>query len=88
MGHLPWPPFGQRSVLWSEHPVPKAISLGAMIPFAAADPAPRSCRGQFISTPVDVFGPGRRAVAEMFFGDDPHAVRNAERFLQDNISGL
>jgi hypothetical protein len=29
--------------------------------------------------------PGRRPVAEVFFGDQPHAVQDAEQFLQTNI---
>ncbi len=29
-----------------------------------------------------MFGPGRREVADQFFGDYPRAVQDAERFLQ------
>jgi hypothetical protein len=35
------------------------------------------------SVQPSAFGPGRRAVATMFFGDYPTAVRDAERALQE-----
>jgi hypothetical protein len=62
-----------------------AVSLTAM-PSASADTAPQSCSGQFISTAVTgPLGPGRQSVAQFFFGDQPHAVQDAEFFLQNNI---
>jgi hypothetical protein len=62
-----------------------ALSLGMLATPASADPAPQACRGEVVSTAVQVFGPGRRAVAEQFFGDYPQAVQDAERFLQTVI---
>ena len=62
------------------------VALGIVAAPATADPASQSCRGQFVSTVVQgPLGPGRRAVAETFFGDDPHAVQTAEQFLQTVI---
>jgi hypothetical protein len=62
-----------------------AVSLAA-IPSASAAPAPQSCPGQFVSTAVTgPLGPGRHSVAQFFFGDQPHAVQDAEFFLQANI---
>jgi hypothetical protein len=47
-----------------------AIGVGVFVPAAAAEPNAQS-------------GPGRRAVATMFFGDAPTAVRDAQRALQE-----
>ena len=62
-----------------------AIGAGVVAAPAAAGPAPQSCRGEVVSSSVQpsAFGPGRRAVATMFFGDYPQAVRDAERALQE-----
>ena len=60
--------------------------MEALIQTAAAAPAPQSCRGEVVSSPVQpsAFGPGRRAVANLFFGEfGPKAVQVAERTLQD-----
>ena len=62
-----------------------ALMLGMLATPASAEPAPEACGGQVVSTAVQVFGPGRRAVAERFFGDYPTAVQDAERFLQTVI---
>ena len=66
-----------------------AIGVGVIAAPAAADPAPQSCQGQVVSSSVQpsAFGPGRRAVASMFFGDSPTAVRDAQRALQDACAG-
>src|SRR5262249_6213381 len=62
--------------------VPQAMS-DPTVPNAASDPAPQACRGQFISTVVQSpLGPGRRTVAERFFGDQPQAVREAEQAIK------
>jgi hypothetical protein len=62
-----------------------AIGIGVVVPPAAAGRAPQACRGEVISSSVQpsAFGPGRRAVATMFFGDYPQAVRDAEQALQE-----
>jgi hypothetical protein len=62
-----------------------AIGVGAVVAPAAAEPKAQSCRGEVVSSSVQpsAFGPGRRAVASMFFGDYPTAVRDAERALQE-----
>ena len=66
-----------------------AIGVGGVVAPAAAEPAPQSCHGQVVSSSVQpsAIGPGRRAVATMFFGDDPTAVRDAQRALQDFCAG-
>jgi hypothetical protein len=63
------------------------VGLGA-VP-AAAEPQAQSCHGGIVSSSVQpsAFGPGRRAVASRFFGDDPRAVQTAERFLQEACAG-
>jgi hypothetical protein len=47
-----------------------AIGVGVIVPPAAAAPTPPSCIGEVVSSSVQpsVFGPGRRAVATLFFG--------------------
>jgi hypothetical protein len=62
-----------------------AIGAGVVVAPAAAEPAPQSCRGEVVSSSVQpsAFGPGRRAVASMFFGDYPKAVQDAQRALQE-----
>jgi hypothetical protein len=62
-----------------------AIGRGVGAAPAAAEPTPRSCIGEVVSSSVQpsAFGPGRRAVATMFFGDYPTAVQDAQRALQD-----
>lgn len=62
-----------------------AISVGVVVAPAAAEPKAQSCHGGVVSSSVQpsAFGPGRRAVASMFFGDSPTAVRDAERALQE-----
>jgi hypothetical protein len=61
-----------------------AIYVGVVAPPAAAEPNAQSCHGGIVSSSVQpsALGPGRRAVATMFFGDSPTAVRDAERALQ------
>ena len=65
------------------------IGLGATASPAAADqPSPPNCEGQFISFIVQSpLGPGRRAVADTIFGNDPHSVQTAEGVLQNVICG-
>ena len=62
-----------------------AIGVGVGAAPAAAEPAPQSCQGQVVSSSVQpsALGPGRRAVASMFFGDSPKAVQDAQRALQE-----
>jgi hypothetical protein len=63
-----------------------AIGVGVVVSPAAAQPTggpgEPTCQAAVISTSVQEFT-GRRAVAEFFFGDDPTAVREAERAVQD-----
>jgi hypothetical protein len=63
-----------------------AIGVGVLVPSAAAQPTggpgEPTCRAEVISNAVKE-GPGRRAVAEFFFGDYPQAVRDAERAVQE-----
>jgi hypothetical protein len=61
-----------------------AIGVGVVVPTAAAEPNAQSCQGAIVSSSVQpsAFGPGRRAVATLFFGDYPAAVRDAERAVQ------
>jgi hypothetical protein len=62
-----------------------AIGVGVVVPTAAAEPNAQSCQGAIVSSSVQpsASGPGRRAVATMFFGDYPQAVRDAERAVQE-----
>ncbi len=62
-----------------------ALGLGAHAAPAAAEPSAQSCQGEFVSSSVQpsAFGPGRRAVASMFFGDYPQAVRDANQALNE-----
>ncbi len=62
-----------------------ALGLGAPAAPAAAEPSAQSCQGQLVSSSVQpsAFGPGRRAVASMFFGDYPTAVQDAARALRE-----
>jgi hypothetical protein len=66
-----------------------AIYVGVIAAPAAAEPNAQSCHGGIVSSSVQpsVFGPGRRAVATMFFDDSPRAVQTAERFLQEACAG-
>ena len=66
-----------------------AIYVGVAAAPAGAEPNAQSCHGGVVSSSVQpsAFGPGRRAVATMFFGDFPTAVRDAERALQDACAG-
>ena len=62
-----------------------AIGVGMTVAPAAAEPNAQSCHGGIVSSSVQPseFGPGRRAVASMFFGDYPQAVRDANRALNE-----
>ena len=62
-----------------------AIGVGMAVAPAAAEPNAQSCHGGIVSSSVQPseFGPGRRAVAGMFFGDYPQAVRDANRALNE-----
>ena len=62
-----------------------AISVGVVVAPAAAEPKAQSCHGGVVSSSVQpsAFGPGRRAVATMFFGEYPKAVQDAQRALQE-----
>jgi hypothetical protein len=66
-----------------------ALGVGVVVPAAAAEPNAQSCQGGVVSSSVQpsAFGPGRRAVATMFFGDTPTAVRDAQRALQAACAG-
>ena len=66
-----------------------ALGLGAHAAPAAAEPSAQSCQGELVSSSVQpsAFGPGRRAVASMFFGDYPTAVQDAERAVQEFCAG-
>ena len=66
-----------------------AIYAGVIAAPAPAEPNAQSCHGGTVSSSVQPsgFGPGRRAVATMFFGDSPTAVRDAERALQEACAG-
>ncbi len=63
-----------------------AIGVGVVVPSAAARPTggvgEPTCQAEVISNAVKE-GPGRRTVAEFFFGDYPQAVRDAERAVQE-----
>jgi hypothetical protein len=58
------------------------LSIGVVAAPAAAEP--QVCQGEIISSSVQPtgLGPGRRAVATMFFGDHPTAVRDAEQAVR------
>jgi hypothetical protein len=66
-----------------------AISAGVVVPSAVAQPTggpgEPTCQAAIVSSSVQpsAFGPGRRAVADLFFGDYPTAVQDAERAVQD-----
>jgi hypothetical protein len=62
-----------------------AVGVGVLVPSAAAEPNAQSCQGGVVSSSVQpsAFGPGRRAVATMFFGDAPTAVRDAAQTLHE-----
>jgi hypothetical protein len=62
-----------------------AIGVGVVVAPAAAEPKAQSCHGGVVSASVQpsAFGPGRRAVAGIFFGDYPQAVRDANRALKE-----
>jgi hypothetical protein len=53
---------------------------------ASAEPAPQSCHGQTVKFFVQTFG-GARNAAEVFFGDDPHAVQQGQRAIRDLCAG-
>jgi hypothetical protein len=67
-----------------------AVGVGVVVPAAAAEPTggpgEPTCRAAVISSSVQE-GPGRRAVAEFFFGDYPRAVQDAERAVQEFCAG-
>jgi hypothetical protein len=67
-----------------------AIGAGVVVPSAVAEPTDEpgepTCKAAIISYAVQVgtrSTSGRRAVAELFFGDYPTAVQDAERAVQD-----
>ena len=62
-----------------------AIGVGKAVAPAAAEPNAQSCHGGTVSSSVQPseLGPGRRAVASMFVGDYPQAVRDANRALNE-----
>jgi hypothetical protein len=60
------------------------LGFGLMANAASAESPPsppQSCPGELVSFAVQSFG-GRRAVADTFFGDYPHAVQDAQAFLE------
>jgi hypothetical protein len=59
-----------------------ALAVGILATPAAAEPAPQACPGELVSFAVQLFD-GRRAVAETFFGDYPHAVQDAQSFMEE-----
>jgi hypothetical protein len=63
-----------------------AIGAGVVVAPASADPiggpGEPTCQAEVISNAVKE-GPGRRAVAEFFFGDYPTAVQDAERAVRE-----
>jgi hypothetical protein len=61
-----------------------AIGVGVLAAPAAAESKAQSCQGAIVSSSVQpsAFGPGRRAVATMFFGDYPRAVQDAEQAVK------
>ena len=66
-----------------------AISVAVAAPAASAEPSAQSCQGGIVSSSVQpsALGPGRRAVASMFFGDSPKAVQDAQRAVQEFCAG-
>jgi hypothetical protein len=62
-----------------------AIGAGVVVAPAAAEPNAQTCHGGIVSSSVQpsAFGPGRREVASMFFGDYPQAVRDANQALNE-----
>jgi hypothetical protein len=75
--------------------VAAAIGVGVIVPSAVAaptgGPGEPTCQADVISNSVKE-GPGRRAVAEFFFGEDPNAVepkvvQTAERAVQEFCAG-
>jgi hypothetical protein len=66
------------------------IGVGVVATPAAAQPTggpgEPTCRATVISNSAQA-GPGRRVVAESFFGDYPQAVRDAERALKEACAG-
>jgi hypothetical protein len=65
-----------------------AIGVGGVVTPAAAEPNAQSCHGGVVSSSVQpsAFGPGRRAVASLFFGDYPEAVRDANEALNESCA--
>jgi len=67
-----------------------AIGAGVVVPSAVAEPTggpgEPTCQAEVISNAVQE-GTGRRAVAEVFFGDHPTAVRDAEQAVQGFCAG-
>ena len=67
-----------------------AVGAGVVVPSAVAEPTggpgEPTCQAEVISNAVHE-GTGRRAVAELFFGDYPRAVQDAERGVQDFCAG-
>ena len=67
-----------------------AVGVGVVAPPAGAEPTggpgEPTCRAAVISSSVQE-GTGRRAVAELFFGDYPRAVQDAERAVQEFCAG-
>jgi hypothetical protein len=63
-----------------------ALGAGVVVPSAVAEPTggqgEPTCQAEIISNSVRE-GPGRRAVAESFLGDDPKAVQGAERLVRE-----
>jgi hypothetical protein len=66
-----------------------AISVAVAAPAASAEPNAQSCQGGLVSSSVQpsALGPGRRAVATFFFGDDPHAVQTGAQAVKEFCSG-
>jgi hypothetical protein len=62
-----------------------AMGVGVVVAPAAAQPTPPNCRGDIVSSSVrdPDLGPGRRAVATVFFGDDPQAVQTGAQAVKD-----
>ena len=67
-----------------------AVGVGVVVPAAVAEPTggpgEPTCQAAVISNSVRE-GTGRRAVAELFFGDYPRAVQDAERAVQAFCAG-
>jgi hypothetical protein len=62
-----------------------AMGVGLIVAPASAQPTPPNCRADIVSSSVrdPDLGPGRRAVATFFFGDDPHAVQTGAQAVKD-----